>query len=422
MDFGKTIARAKGILTSPRTEWPLAAAEPATVGGLYANYIIWIAALPAIAGFIKGSLIGYGGFGINFRTPVGAGISAMVLQWVLSLVVAYLVALIINALAGTFNGQKDMTQALKTVAYSWTAAWIAGIAVIIPWLGWLIGLLGAIYAIYLLYLGLPFTMKCPPEKSGGYTALSVIVAIVLSWIVALIIGGIIGTAMMGGAAMTGMHVGSTYETGNATVDPNSALGRLAAMGARADQAGKELDAAQKSGDQAAQQAAMGKMMGAVTGNDGSVQALGAEQVKAFLPETLLGLKRTSSSAERSSAMGMQVTEARAEYGDGNGRDVTLEVSDMGTAKGLMAMAGAMAPEEEKSTDHGYEKTYTADGRLTHESWDDTAKSGEYSVVVGQRFTVKANGNAGSIDDLKQAVASVDLGKLEALKDQGVATH
>ena len=88
----------------------------------------------------------------------------------------------------------------------------------------------------------------------------------------------------------------------------------------------------------------------------------------------------------------------------------------------MAMAGAMAPEEEKSTDHGYEKTYTADGRLTHEAWDDASKNGEYSVVVGQRFTVKANGNADSIDDLKQAVASVDLGKLEALKDQGVRAH
>jgi hypothetical protein len=421
MDFGKITARAKGMLATPKTEWPLAAAEPASVGSLYAGYIAWIAALPAIAGFIKGSLIGYGAFGVSFRTPIGAGIGAMVLHWVLSLVVAYVVALIINALAGTFNGQKDMVQALKTVAYSWTAAWIAGIAVIIPWLGWLISLLGAIYAIYLLYLGLPYTMKCPPEKSGGYTALSVVVAIVLSWIVSLIVAGVIGTAALGGAAMTGAHLGSTSGD-NVTVDPNSALGKLAAMGARAEQASKELDAAQKSGDSAAQQAAMGKMMGAAMGNDGTVQALSTDQVKAFLPDTLLGLKRTSSSAQRTNAMGMQVTEAHAEYGDGNGRNLTLEVTDMGTAKGLMAMAGAMAPEEERTTDHGYEKTYTADGRLTHESWDDQNKDGEYSVVVGQRFTVKANGNAGSIDELKQAVASVDLGKLEALRNEGVTQH
>jgi hypothetical protein len=95
---------------------------------------------------------------------------------------------------------------------------------------------------------------------------------------------------------------------------------------------------------------------------------------------------------------------------------------MGTAKGLMAMAGAMAPEEEHSTDHGYEKTYTADGRLTHEAWDDQSRRGEYSVVVGQRFTVKAHGAAASVDDLKQAVASVDLDRLEALREQGVTRN
>lgn len=420
MDLGKAIARAKAILASPRTEWPVAAAEPASIGGLYTTYIVWIAALPAIAGFIKSSLIGTGFMGVHVRTPIGAGIGGMVLQYLLSLAVAYVMALVINALAGTFNGQKDMVQALKTVAYSWTAAWVAGIAVIIPWIGWLIAIAGAIYGIYLLYLGLPFTMKCPPEKAGGYTALAVIIAIVLSWIVGLIVAGVIGTAAYTGAAMTGAHLGSTSD--NVTVDPNSALGKLAAMGERAEQAGKEMDAAQKSGDSAAQQAAMNKMMGAAMGNDGDVQALSTEQVKAFLPETLLGLKRTSSSAQRSNAMGMQITEAHAEYGDGSGRTLTLEITDTGTAKGLMAMAGAMAPEEERSTDHGYEKTYTADGRLTHEAWDTESRSGEYSVVVGQRFTVKASGDAGSIDDLKQAVASVDLGKLEAMREEGVTRH
>jgi hypothetical protein len=420
MDFGKTIARVRAMLATPRTEWPVAAAEPASVGGLYTGYIVWIAALPAIAGFIKNSLIGTGFLGVVVRVPVGAGIGGMVLKYLLSLVVAYVVALIINALAGTFGGQKDMVQALKTVAYSWTAAWVAGVAVIIPWIGWLVAIAGAIYGIYLLYLGLPFTMKCPPEKAGGYTALTVVIAIVLSWIVGLIVAGVIGTAAYTGAAMTGAHLGSS--SGDVSVDPNSALGRLAAMGERAEQASKELEAAQKSGDTAAQHAAMSKMMGAAMGNDGTVQALSTDQVKAFLPETLLGLKRTSSSAQRSNAMGMQITEAHAEYGDGNGRNITLEVTDMGTAKGLMAMAGAMAPEEEHSSDHGYEKTYTADGRLTHEAWDEQSRRGEYSVVVGQRFTVKAHGAAGSVDDLKQAVASVDLDRLEALREEGVTRN
>ena len=421
MDFGKIVERIKAILTTPRTEWPAAAAEPATVQNLYAGYIAIVAALPIIAGFIKGSLIGAGAFGITVRTPIGMGIVGMVLHYVLALAIVYVVALIINALAPTFGGQKDMVQALKTVAYSWTASWIAGIAVIVPWLGWLIAIAGAIYAIYLLYLGLPHTMKCPPEKAGGYTAVSVIIAIVLSWIVGAIVVGVIGTAAMTGAAMGGMHVtGSNGD--NVTIDSDSALGKLAAMGQRAEQASKELDAAQKSGDSQAQSAAMGKMMGAMAGSNGNVEALAPDQIKAFLPDSLGSLKRSSLSAERNSAMGMQISQATANYAADNGQHVTLEVSDTGGAKGFMSLAAAMAPEEEKQTDHGYEKTYSADGNLVHEEWDTQSKYGEYSVVVGKRFTVKANGNVDSIDQLKQAVASIDLGKLESLKDAGVKSN
>jgi hypothetical protein len=423
MDSGKIIERVKAILTTPKTEWPIAAAEPATTSSLYAGYIAIVAAFPVIAGFLKGSLIGTSFLGITVRTPIGMGVVGMVLQYVLTLVLTYVMALIINALAPTFGGQKDMVQALKTVAYAWTAYWIAGIAVIVPWLGWLVAIAGGIYSIYLLYLGLPSTMKCPAEKAGGYTAVSVIIAIVLGWIIALIVGGVIGTAMMGGAAMGGMHITSSNgDSDSVTVDSNSALGKLAAMGQRAEQASKEMDAAQKSGDSAAQSAAMGKMMGAVSGTNGTVEALAPDQIKSFLPDSLGNLKRTSISAQRNGAMGMQVSEASADYSSDSGQHITLEVTDTGGAKGFMAMAAAMAPEEEKETDHGYEKTYTADGNMVHEQWDTQSKSGEYSVVLGKRFTVKANGSADSMDQLKQAVASIDLSKLESLKDVGVKSN
>jgi hypothetical protein len=36
------------------------------------------------------------------------------------------------------------------------------------------------------------------------------------------------------------------------------------------------------------------------------------------------------------------------------------------------------------------------------------------VVIGDRFSVEADGSAGSIDALKQAVRSVDAGRLEAM--------
>lgn len=206
MDFAKTTERVKAILTNPRAEWLVIADEPASVGSLYTGYILPVAALPALAGFIKGSLIGSSVLGITTRQPVVAGIGAMLLTYLLTLVVVYVMALIVNALAPTFDGHQDNVQALKTVAYACTAAWIAGIAIIMPWLGTLIAWAGAIYSIYLLYLGLPRTMHCALERAGVYTAVSVILTMVLHWLVGLLVAGTLGTAAFGGAALGGAHI------------------------------------------------------------------------------------------------------------------------------------------------------------------------------------------------------------------------
>ena len=116
MDFSKLVARVTAILTKPKTEWPVIAGETTSVGALYKNYIVWLAAIPPIFLFIKYSLIGHGAFGVHVRTGIGAGIGRMILSWLIALAVVYIVALIVNALAKTFDGQKDQTQALKVVA------------------------------------------------------------------------------------------------------------------------------------------------------------------------------------------------------------------------------------------------------------------------------------------------------------------
>src|SRR5690606_35104018 len=157
-------------------------AEQATVKGLYTRYIMILAAIPAVFGFIKGSLIGHGMFGVTVTTPILVDLVSMVIGYALSLAVLYVVAVINNALAPGFGGEKSQVQAVKVAGYAWTAAWLAGIAVLVPWLGWLVMLAGGIYSIYLLYLGLPHTMKCPQDKALGYTAVSVIIAVVLGWI------------------------------------------------------------------------------------------------------------------------------------------------------------------------------------------------------------------------------------------------
>ena len=197
------------------------------------------------------------------------------------------------------------------------------------------------------------------------------------------------------------------------------MGKLESMARQAEEAGKQLEAAQKSGDVQAQRDAAGEMMSAVMGGGAQVESLAPDRIKPFVPESIAGLQRTEISAERNNAMGMQVSEARGTYSDDTGRVLHLEIMDMGGMKGMLAFAGWAGGEQERETDSGYEKTYKQDGRLVHEEWDSEQKSGEYTTVLGERFSVKLSGEASSITELKTAVASLDLAGLEALRNEGV---
>jgi hypothetical protein len=197
MDLNKIIQRARALLVSPRTEWPVIAAEPATVQDLYREYIMVLAAIPPICLFVKTSILGYAWHGFRiYRLGIGAGLTAAIVEYVVSLVGVYVLAVIIEALAPNFAAQGNRIQALKVAGYSYTASWVAGCAQILPGLYGLVALAGAIYSVYLLYLGLPSTMKALPERAGGYTAVTVIIALILGWIIAVITGGITGVPLV----------------------------------------------------------------------------------------------------------------------------------------------------------------------------------------------------------------------------------
>ncbi|HUP29645.1 MAG TPA: Yip1 family protein [Usitatibacter sp.] len=177
------VERAKNIILKPKQEWPVIAAEPHTVQGLYTQYVMILAAIPAVAAFIGFSVLGMGGLGTSYRMPMGAGVAHMVVSYVLSLGMVYVLALIIDGLAPTFGGQKNFMQAFKVAAFSPTASWIAGIFYIVPALG-ILAVIGGLYSLYLLYTGLAPLMKAPEEKSIAYTVVVIIAAIVLTVVIA----------------------------------------------------------------------------------------------------------------------------------------------------------------------------------------------------------------------------------------------
>ena len=190
------ITRVKAMILSPRSEWQVIDGETPTVGQLYTSYIIPLSAIPPIASFIGTSVFGISiPFIGTYRVPMVTAATSAITQYILGLVSVYVLALIIDALAPTFAGQKNQIQALKVSTYSSTAAWLAGIFALIPGLR-LLGILG-IYSLFLLYLGLPVLMKSPKEKAVGYTVVVIICAIILFWIVGAIAGVFITRPALG---------------------------------------------------------------------------------------------------------------------------------------------------------------------------------------------------------------------------------
>jgi hypothetical protein len=199
------VQRAKNIVTSPQSEWPVIAGETTTIADLYKGYIAPLAAIGALASFIGLTMIGITApFIGTYRLSIGAGLTNAVVGYVLALAMVFILSLIIDALAPTFGGEKNPMQALKIAAYSYTPAWIAGVLQVIPMLGMLV-LLASLYGIYVMYLGLPVLMKAPKEKAAAYTAVVVVCAIVLGVIVGVVVGAI-SAAGGGGGPMPSMPI------------------------------------------------------------------------------------------------------------------------------------------------------------------------------------------------------------------------
>ena len=179
------INRVKGILLTPETEWAAIEREPGTPAYLFPHYVVYLAAIPPLAGFIGSSIIGVSGPAGTIRVPLFAGLLGAVIAYVLSFAVVYAVAIIIDQLAPQFKGQKDFASALKVTVYAFTPYWVLGICQMIAGLRF-VGYVGALFGIYLLWLGLPRLMRVPAEKALPYVATVAACAIVALAMITLI--------------------------------------------------------------------------------------------------------------------------------------------------------------------------------------------------------------------------------------------
>ena len=174
------IGRVKGILLEPRVTWKEIDAEFTKPGELWGKYILpltLVGALARTAGMILfGKQVAL--TSLTNPVPIGTAIVGGVVTFVVALLSVFVLGKVISLLASGFGGQANDVQGLKAAAYSSTAAWVGAIFAILPKLN-LVAILISLYSLVLLYVGLPLVMKVPRERAMGYTAVVIIVAVVM---------------------------------------------------------------------------------------------------------------------------------------------------------------------------------------------------------------------------------------------------
>ncbi len=413
------VERVQAILLKPKETWPVIAQEGGDIASIYKNYLIFIAAIPAVAGFIGLSLVGAGMFGVSFRVPVVAGLVNMVVAYVLSLVMVFVLSLIANALAPTFGGEKNPLNAFKLMAYASTAGMVGGIFSIMPALS-MLGLLASLYGLYLIYTGIPPLMKAPEDKAIGYTVVMVVCAIVAGLVIGAAsamfvsrgggaMGGLMG-GMMGGAGAPSGDV--TFKVPGTEITLDTA--KMEAASKKMEEAGRQMEAAQAKGDSAAAGQAMGALMGAALGGGQGGKPIAPDVLKGYVPDALAGLARTAIEARSDAAMGMTFSNVKADYTKDNQR-LQVKVQDLGAVPALTMAMGAWAQSTvNRETQTEVEHVFQKDGISVKEEYQKDGSRAEMALMLGNGVMLEVQGNGVGIDAVRAAVTALDVKGLAGL--------
>jgi hypothetical protein len=194
--------RAVKMLTTPKTEWEVVAAESESMPQIGMGYVVPMTLAAHLAAFLGSAFVGalFGAM-LGIRHSMGYFLLMAVVGWVLSVLAVYAQAWVVNALAPSFGSTPNLLSAFKLVVFSATAAWVGSLLMIIPAVGPLAAFAGLVYSIYLFYLGMPRLMGTPPDKVVPYMLVSALVILVLT-IGASTIATVVVGVMFGAGALT----------------------------------------------------------------------------------------------------------------------------------------------------------------------------------------------------------------------------
>jgi hypothetical protein len=188
------------------------------------------------------------------------------------------------------------------------------------------------------------------------------------------------------------------------------------MAKAADQMAQGAQQMAQGAAQSAQQMAQGmqQMAQGMQGMQAAGNVVDFEKLEALLPE-FPGWEKSGAKGSQASAP-IKYSEAQARYSKGEST-MRLEIQDVALAQAMLAPLSIWmaAGYNERSSD-GYKKAVTVAGHPGYEEWDKSSKHGTLTVVVGNRFLVKADADeVESTDVARKLIEAVDIAKLASLK-------
>ena len=430
-----TSSRIKNLLLQPRATWLRVADEPTSFGRLLAGHVLPLAAIPAIAGFVGLSLVGWrmAGTAQAVRLPWQQGLLAMLAVYLAAVIGLLLVGWITNLVAPTFGGRKSPLAALKLVAYGSTAAWLGGVFLAAPALAALTGV-AALYSAYQVFTGLPVLMRNPPQRTVPYAAVIVLASAVMGLLVSSGVTHFVVRELLLPAASLATAPAADEITA-ASRKLSEAAERMEAASARQQAAASSVVAPAGGVLPAVPGVVPGVVAGVagvdgaassqplpgvaatgtppVTGGDPEDGAIPAPALKAALPEMLGAFTRKEIQMQGGHVKGMVTSNARAEYDKGE-QHLRVELLDLGSMSKLMAQAGA-AVQGEREDSASAERTWQEGGRTLHENYRKDGSMAQYTTTLRNGVVVELTGHRMTLDEVKAASSQLDLATLEALK-------
>ncbi len=334
----------------------------------------------------------------------------------------YVIALIIDALAPTFGGQKNMNNAFKLVAYGSTASLVAAALYLFPMLSMLVlagKLLRAVHDVPRVAGDDEKPAGKNPAVHGRHCGVRLCrrpadgVSFVVFW----------RPLRRHGQrwAMPAMPAAISIKTpgGEVKIDGK----KIQEASKKLEEAGKKMEAATQAADRSQGVAnrpirprpakAVAEALGALAGLAGGREPVAASMLKEMLPETLGDLKRESFETKDGSAMGIKGSMAEAVYKAGE-RRVEIKIADTGGLAGLDGI-GRMGQyyrrkRQQQCVREGLQARQSHGARTLNKGSNDV----EYSLILANGVMVEVEGAGMDIAAARKIAEGLPLAKLESI--------